>query len=267
VKPSQASFALRELRAHLTRPEVAAIMAGVALVLGLSGPFDTWTTQTTPVRLLYWSLVVWLTYGAGFLVSVIVHPWLDRAHLVLKVGLTALAVAIAVFVLLAGLNLLIFGQVPEEPADYLRSFGVILAICAVIEAINQIIARHSAPPAFPTEQNAHPAAARPMILDRMPLAKRGPLLSLSVQDHYVEVTTTRGRELLLMRLGDAIRETPPVEGLQVHRSHWVAHDAVSAADRRGDGAILTLSDGRTIPVSRSFLPAVRDAGFLPRKGA
>lgn len=266
MKPSQASFALRELQTHLTRPEVAAIMAGVALVLGLSGPFDTWTTQTTPVRLLYWSLVVWLTYGAGFLVSVILHPWLLRTALVLKVGLTALAVAIAVFVLLAGLNL-IFGQVPEEPADYLRSFGVILAICAVIEAINQIIARYSAAPPMTAEQGWNAAVARPMILDRMPLAKRGPLLSLSVQDHYVEVTTTRGRELLLMRLGDAIRETPPVEGLQVHRSHWVARDAVSAADRRGDGAILTLSDGRTIPVSRTFLPAVRDAGFLPRKGA
>ena len=97
----------------------------------------------------------------------------------------------------------------------------------------------------------------------MPLDKRGPLISLSVQDHYVDIVTTRGREMLLLRLSDAIRETQPTPGLRVHRSHWVALDQVSSARRDGARAVLTMSDGRDIPVSRSHVAAVKEAGLFP----
>jgi DNA-binding LytR/AlgR family response regulator len=101
-------------------------------------------------------------------------------------------------------------------------------------------------------------------LDRLALAKRGTLIALSVEDHYVRVRTDRGEAMVLMRLSDAIGETAPVKGLRVHRSHWVALDAVVAAKRRGDGAILTMAAGPEIPVSRANVAAIRDAGLLPR---
>ena len=44
--------------------------------------------------------------------------------------------------------------------------------------------------------------------------------------NYVEVWTERGTHLVLMRLSDAIRETAGENGLQIHRSHWVALGAV-----------------------------------------
>ncbi|MCW1932118.1 LytTR family DNA-binding domain-containing protein [Pararhodobacter zhoushanensis] len=97
---------------------------------------------------------------------------------------------------------------------------------------------------------------------RLPLDKRGALISLSVQDHYVEVVTLRGRELLLMRLSDAIAETGGDVGLQVHRSHWVALDQVRAARREGARGVLTLSDGREIPVSRTYAAAAKAAGLF-----
>lgn len=67
-----------------------------------------------------------------------------------------------------------------------------------------------------------------------------------------------------MRLGDAIREAAPEPGLQVHRSHWVAIAAVTAARREGDRAVLSLSHGGDIPASRSHIPALKEAGLLPR---
>jgi DNA-binding LytR/AlgR family response regulator len=102
------------------------------------------------------------------------------------------------------------------------------------------------------------------LLDRLPLDKRGPLVSISVEDHYVRVRTAQGEELLLMRLTDAIREVGASKGVQVHRSHWVALDAVRAARREGDRAILTMAHGPEIPVSRTNVPAIREAGLLPR---
>jgi len=101
-------------------------------------------------------------------------------------------------------------------------------------------------------------------LQRVPLEKRGALLALSVEDHYVRVHTAKGTEMVLMRLSDAMRETGALPGAQVHRSHWVAFHAVRAARRDGDRAILTLSSGVDIPVSRANLPKVKEAGLLPR---
>ncbi|MGO7564996.1 LytTR family DNA-binding domain-containing protein, partial [Rhizobium johnstonii] len=60
------------------------------------------------------------------------------------------------------------------------------------------------------------------ILDRLKPENRGSLLRLSVQDHYTEVVTSRGRELVLLSFADALRENAATPGLRVHRSHWVA---------------------------------------------
>ena len=40
-----------------------------------------------------------------------------------------------------------------------------------------------------------PETKRPVLLDRLPADKRGRLSHLTVQDHYVDVTTDRDRNL------------------------------------------------------------------------
>lgn len=47
------------------------------------------------------------------------------------------------------------------------------------------------------------------VLQRLPIEKRGELISMTVIDHYVEATTTRGKHLILMRFKDAIAEIQP----------------------------------------------------------
>jgi len=64
-----------------------------------------------------------------------------------------------------------------------------------------------------------------------------------------------------MRLGDAIEELQGLEGAQVHRSWWVARAAIADV-RRGDGrAVLTLVSGAEVPVSRTYAPQLRAAGW------
>ena len=104
--------------------------------------------------------------------------------------------------------------------------------------------------------------APPPILERVPLPQRGRLLALSVEDHYVDIVTDRGKTLVLMRLADAMREAAGVPGLQVHRSHWVARDAVVRTHRSDGRLLLELSNGMRLPVSRGYLPQVREAGLI-----
>ncbi len=85
-----------------------------------------------------------------------------------------------------------------------------------------------------------------------------------MEDHYVRIRTTKDEDMILMRLADAIKEVGATSGLQVHRSHWVSLDQVTAATRKGDGALLNMSSGPDIPVSRANVAAIKEAGLLPR---
>lgn len=65
-----------------------------------------------------------------------------------------------------------------------------------------------------------------------------------------------------MRLLDAIRETAPVAGMQVHRSHWVGLDAVRRSLRQNGKPVLELDNGTLVPVSRTYLAAAKQAGLI-----
>jgi hypothetical protein len=103
----------------------------------------------------------------------------------------------------------------------------------------------------------------PKFLERMPLKLRGAeLWAVEAEDHYLRLHTSKGQDLILMRLADAVDELEGIEGAQVHRSWWVARDAIAEA-RRGDGrATLTLKDGSEAPVSRTYAKVLRDRRWI-----
>lgn len=101
------------------------------------------------------------------------------------------------------------------------------------------------------------ATAGARFLRRLPPELGRELVSLSMQDHYIRVTTRRGSTLVLMRFADAMGELADYPGAQIHRSHWVAADSAGKIVRRGARLELALSDGARLPVSKSFAAAAR----------
>lgn len=87
-------------------------------------------------------------------------------------------------------------------------------------------------------------------------ALTGPVLCLQMEDHYVRVHRPGGSTLELMPLQEAI-ERYGSGGLQVHRSWWVAADAVVDAERDGRNWRLRLSNGLIVPVARNRIAGVR----------
>jgi DNA-binding LytR/AlgR family response regulator len=80
------------------------------------------------------------------------------------------------------------------------------------------------------------------------------IYAIEAQAHYVIFHTRQGQRRELMRLYDAINRVS-CAGTQVHRSWWVAHQAIETADfaaRR-----LHLINGQSVPISRSHLSALR----------
>jgi hypothetical protein len=105
-------------------------------------------------------------------------------------------------------------------------------------------------------------------IDRLPAHIRHEILCLQGEDHYVRVHSRQGSAMVLMRFSDALRSIRHIPGSQVHRSWWVAADAVKEMRRAGRTAQLILSDGASIPVSQRYLAdAVSSWGSLKSPAA
>jgi hypothetical protein len=108
-----------------------------------------------------------------------------------------------------------------------------------------------------------PAEASSRFLERLPIRLRGAeIWAVEAEDHYLRVHTSAGQDLILLRMADAVAELEGQEGMQVHRSWWVARAGIADA-RRADGrATLTLKDGSEAPVSRTYAAELRRRGWV-----
>lgn len=97
------------------------------------------------------------------------------------------------------------------------------------------------------------ASPNTALIERLPAHLREGILSLQVEDHYVRVHARNGSAMVLMRFSDALRGIDHLPGSQVHRSWWVAADAVTSLRRIGRTVQLTLTDGRSVPVSQPYM--------------
>lgn len=56
------------------------------------------------------------------------------------------------------------------------------------------------------------------------------LISLSSEDHYLRVVTNQGDDHIRCTMAEAADELAGINGRVIHRSHWVAHDAVEGLE-------------------------------------
>jgi hypothetical protein len=85
------------------------------------------------------------------------------------------------------------------------------------------------------------------------------LVALSAELHYLRVYTTQGEALILFPFGRAVEALRNANGIQVHRSHWVALDRVEAVVTRDGRAFCKMVGGLSLPVSRSFRAGLKVA--------
>jgi hypothetical protein len=245
-----------------------AIGAVAGLFLAYAGAFGTVLAPLSQ-RLGYWltTMVLATLVGAAIFLPVYRKGWL-KTRAVLGSVIVALAMSVPLTVLVWFLG-------PQFFPDFLATdwktlpgyFPAVFLVSVLMTAINHLVADHEAQVAYrKAHQLTHaaaPGSAPPKFLERLPLKLRGAeLYAVEAEDHYLRLHTSKGSDLILMRLADAVAELEGLEGAQVHRSWWVAKAAVTDATR-GDGrAVLTLKDGSEAPVSRSYAPALRDAGWF-----
>lgn len=248
-----------ELRRQTTSPRLNLVLVIVGLVITVMGPFGTGEVLLFVPRAFYWLVVVFLTYYVAMTAGTFALTG-TRGRIAWPIARGALVVAVqatAVLAIMTLIQLAVFG--PGAFSDIetiLVSIGITLAISILISA-GFVVGEGLEKTGPQTAEQPSPRV--PRIIARLDMARRGDLISLSVQDHYVEVVTTGGRDLVLIRLSDAIEETAPVPGMQIHRSHWVALDQVADLRRDGKKQHVVTRSGDQLPVSRTYLADLRAA--------
>ncbi len=88
------------------------------------------------------------------------------------------------------------------------------------------------------------------------------LIAIEAEEHYLKVHSDQGSELVYYRFGDAVHDLQDWNGLQVHRSYWVARQAVTGVTAHDRKISLTMRNALEVPVGSSYLALVRHAGLM-----
>lgn len=263
-----------EWKRDLLNRRTGAMWGFATLVAAISGPMGSYENCTFEHRLVLWGLWIGLFTVIGTGARAFVHAVLDLRDFHRGGLLTAVLVACGVGFPVSAMN--VMDVLPTADGPYLDAglpeiaamvFLVSLAIAAHhhfgwAHASGHVGGRRSAPPVLSGTIGEAVSEPLPRIVMRLDPALRGPLVALSVRDHYVGVQTRAGRGTVLMRLSDAVEETVPVAGAQVHRSHWVAWDQVAAVERVDGRFALVMAVGPRIPVSRNNRDRLVERGLI-----
>lgn len=233
-----------------------AVCAATGLVLGVLGPFGSYFNEGMLARVGYWIGAFVVT---GVVVSMVLRriaPQAHRLHIPIWVWLPAVVVVISAPLALVtrAAAIAIWPDIAEN-VSLLEWYAQGLLITLVASSVFAALRLRKPPPAGGV------SLAEPAFLGRLPARSRD-LLCLQMEDHYVRVHAPEGSVLVLIPLRQAIAELDGVEGLQVHRSWWVARRAVAGVVADSRNLRLRLTNGVEAPVARANVARLRAAGWV-----
>ena len=240
-----------------------AIATVCAIFLGLIGPFGSYLNGPAWQRVAFQLACFWsgiLLYGS--LIRVVLRfqlrPWMTWTAIVL--GVAILTVPFQIWTAWIGVSIWPFLR-RLGPLDWYVQ-GLITALPVVLGFTLLLQARRHKRQQAKEADDAPPTAFG--LLGAPPFA----VLCLQMEDHYVRVHHIAGHSrLVLATFNQAMTALGTADGLQVHRSWWVARKAVVRVVTEGRNLRLQLVNGITAPVSRSAVAMVREAGWLTTETA
>lgn len=200
----------------------------------------------------------------GWTIGLLFETWLRRRFPAWPFAATYLTVAVVASLTVITANYVAHAINGVDLATISHA-RLVLQVSVLTTAITLVygLARRGIPssqdrPAESTDRSA----ASPLADKLEPMHRRADLLALMSEDHYVRVYTRAGESLVRMRLSDAMAAVSRIDGARTHRSWWVARDAVDRIERRDGKTWLILGNGLRVPVSRTQIAHLREAGWI-----
>lgn len=270
--PAPANLLIRRIVIELT------VMTVIGVFLALIGPFGT-IDAPLGVRLVMWLAFAYIGYVFYRPMQNVV-AWGERTLDLPRWGLWIAAclastapMTLAVIAIGSWPGPLVWPSLDQIMGTY---FSVLVIGAAVTVLFNWAKPGQrgsepdpaplaASPPVAPWQEPAAPPPSNPpsnALLAQLPPELGSDIIALEMEDHYVRVHTALGSALVLMRLRDALVLVGGQEGMQVHRSWWVARGAVEDVVRDGRNIRLRLARGIEAPVARAKIANLRDARWI-----
>lgn len=258
---------LRKLLVTICQPGFWIIIVSIVFLTALAGPYFTLERLSFPERLVYWGTTivisaVVMTFLSGLAYSMTeAHGW-NWAVVSLISGLVGVIPVTGSIYLAEGvasgfasgwLNTANFGSLVKYVAPS------VVAVTLVVNLIIEFQQRDSEKSVAGGASAEDATPALTLLQSKLPHHLGHNIVSVQAQDHYVEVTTSKGSAMVLMRLGDAVKDLTPLGGMQVHRSWWVNLEHIVSVDKTPNGPSLVLTSTQRVVVGRSFRAAFRKA--------
>jgi len=251
VNDTSFSIAIDALRALARSVTFWVVLAGIILILGLVGPFDTFGDLRLPARIVYWALVGIGSALIGVFISTLVSTAAERRGLgpfyAVALGGALAGGPIAIWV--APVGGLFFGS---EAAG----IGSLLPYTTLIAALVTLLYER---PSLTGETDSSDKPSAASLLAKLPAELGHEIVHLQAQDHYVRVTTQLGAALVLISLKEAEQDLAALDGFRVHRSWWVRRSHITGMRRENGRVLLQTTLGDSIPVGRAYRQAVLKA--------
>jgi hypothetical protein len=237
----------------------AALLLVLGLFMGAVGPFGG-SALPARERYVYWVANI---VGGG-LIGVAIDETLGRRirTFVARVAVTSLAMTPVVALYVQGVARAMFGPqpLPRWPT-FLWQVWIISALVMAVRALvwrrprTVVETRTVVAPPLPEAE----AAFRMHLSARRRAAR---LIAVEAHDHYLKVHTDAGPELVTLRFADALEELSAAHGFQVHRSWWIAAEAIQSVRWRRGAGEARLAGDVVAPVSRSHAATLKAAGWF-----
>ncbi len=195
------------------------------------------------------------------------NPWI-------KIGLSGMLGALAFSPIALGLDVVFgieVGSILQDPHSLFRAWvaeitGVGPPIVLVWFAINApyILHLNFSPTSEDGEtdsihERSEESDEKMGLFNLLPQQLDHNIIYIESELHYVRVVTEKDEALVLYALKDAIADLEHINGIQIHRSYWVALDYIKRLRRKGTQWEIELKNQMRLPVSRRRAASVRHA--------
>jgi hypothetical protein len=235
------------------------ISLSIGLIVGYLGPFGSYEMPLLS-RLIYWVILI----GAGHFIysqsDKFCKWYFDKKHFntILTFILSTLIGAIFLTFFVEFVTHFFMNNQLTFPQNFILFYPKVFVLSLTLNVISYLLDQAKSQSSLTQNETMKTNN----FIKRLPLKLGNDLICFSMEDHYLQVYTEKGNHMMLLRMKDALVELKDYKGLQVHRSWWVAIDAVTDVKKQARKTILVMKNNIEVPVSQKYLTIIKEAGLV-----
>ncbi|MEX3016488.1 LytTR family DNA-binding domain-containing protein [Gymnodinialimonas hymeniacidonis] len=234
------------------------------VIVSLLGPFSTYDRFSLPERGLYWGAVILGSLIPAHLIRSFLRDVVPGSELKRDV-VAVFCIGIVLAPLIWAANIFLLGDQLATPLFLIEHVIIVWLICAIPVLVRHQYRNMQEEPEALTEVQRMPVAVpveeAPALVRHVEPSVQGPIKRVSADGHQLLIYTAKGEARVRMRFSDALLQLDGADGIQVHRSHWLAFETIKSVTQDGRRYAAILTCGARVPVSPSRLGDLQSAGF------